>query len=212
MPKSLNIQEVIMVDEINGVSLAGLAAEHEDLSPVVGPRRCRISRPLTAPVAHIGRWGRVWLVDLVAARKKLPLGAIPDATIAHAILEAPWSSEVVHSYSLICVHLRPRPLYLGRPVTQYLEGATHEISLIAINPEVDRLLMLTEPADPGVWLSPPVFAAQIVASGDEAAMARILHAAELVCAGSLSPHPTHVRSWVQLFGDNLLRRAQAPSE
>lgn len=201
-----------MIDEINGVSLAGLVAEHEEPSPIVGSRRCRISRPLTVPAAHIGRWGRVWLVDLIAARKKLPLSAIPDATIVHAVLEAPWSSEVVHSYSLICTYLRPRPLYLGRPVTKYLEGATHEVSLIAINPEADRLPMLTEPTNPGVWLSPPVFAAQIVASGDEAAAARVMHAAELVCAGTLSPHPMHVRSWVQLFGDNIMRRAQAPSE
>lgn len=201
-----------MIDEINGVSLAGLAAEGEEPSPIVGSRRCRISRPLTAPAAHIGRWGKIWLVDLAAARRKLSLGAIPDATVVHAVLEAPWSSEVVHSYSLICTHLRPRPLYLGRPVIKYLEGATHEFSLLAINPDVDRLPMLTAPADPGVWLSPPVFAAQIVASGDEAAVARVMHAAELVCAGVLSPHPTHVRSWVQLFGDNIMRRAQVPSE
>ena len=189
--------------------LAGVAAEYGDRSPIIGTRRCRISRPLRAPATHVGRWGRAWVVDLVAARRKLPIGAPSDATVVHVVLEAPWSSEIVHSYSVMCVHLRPRLLDLVRPVVRYLEGATHEVSLFALNPETDRLPMLTEPTDPRAWLSPVVFAAQIIASSDEAATARVMHAVELVCAGSLSPHPTHARSWAQLFGDNMMRRAVA---
>lgn len=204
MPSSMN--------GMNGLpALAGAAADREEPAPIIGSRPCRISRPLRALAAHVGRWGRAWVVDLYAARRKLPLGAPLDATVAHVVVEAPWSSQVVHSYSLICVHLREAP-YFGRPVVRYLEGATHEVSLIAIHPEADRAAMLAGPTDPDSWLSPAVFAAQIVASSDDAARARVMHAVELICAGSLSPHPTHARSWAALFGDNMLRRAAPEGE
>lgn len=183
--------------------------EDEPLAPVVGSRQCRITRPLAAPAAHRGRFGRAWRVDLAVARKKLPFGAPPDAVVAHWLVEAPWSSEVVHSYSLICIHLWFT--FFNQPVTRYLEGATHEVSLIAIHPEADRAAMLIEPTDPRVWLSPQVFTAQIIASGDEAAAARVGHAVELVCDGRLSPHPTHARSWAHLFGDNMMRQARPPA-
>lgn len=194
-----------MADANNTIVLAGTAAADEPLSPVVGARPCSITRPLFAPPSTRGRFGRAWRVNLGAARKKLPHGTPPDAVVAHWVVEAPWSSEVVHSYSLILTHLRFTLHH--RPVVHYLEGATHELALIAIHPEADRAPMLTEPTDPRVWLQPPVFAAQIAATSDEIAAARAAHAIDLVCEGRLSPHPTHARSWAQLFGDNMLRHA-----
>lgn len=141
-------------------------------------------------------------------RRKQAVGAatVKDAMVAHWIVEAPWSSEVVHSYSLICVHLRfELPL---APVVRYIEGATHEVALLAIHPQVDRIHMLHEPVRMDSWLRPAVFAAQIVAKDDAAAINRCGHAVELVCAGRLSPHPTHARDWAELFGDNMLRAAE----
>ena len=189
--------------------LGGAASGPEPLSPVVGPRRCRVTRPVASPPHYTGRWGRAWRVDLAAARKKRPHGAPPDAMIVHWVVEAPYSSEVVHSYSLMLVHLRFD--FVHAPVTRYLDGATHEVALVAIHPEADRDAMLAAPAEVDGWLAPPVFGAQIVASSDEAAEGRVLHAVDLICSGRLSPHPTHARSWVELFGDNMLRRAVAPA-
>jgi hypothetical protein len=125
----------------------------------------------------------------------------------HWIVEAPWSSEVVHSYSLILTHLRFDMRYA--PVTRYLEGATHEVALIAVHPQVDRGAMLAAPTDMSSWLRPAVFGAQIIAADDASARARLIHAVELICSGALSPHPAHAGAWCQLLGDNMMRVAQA---
>ena len=171
--------------------------------PVVGPARARISRPLLgiAPVIF-GQFGRAWLCDLDAIRRARLIGTLPDALLAHWIVEAPWSSQVVHSYSLLLLHLRPMT---GRPVVKYLEGAAYEIHLRAIHPEADRAVMLRQPLDPRNWLTPAVFAAQIAELDDAAVFARVARAVDLVCQGRVSPHPAHVRAWVELFGDNMLR-------
>lgn len=188
--------------------LAGLRAQSEPRSPVIGARRCRVTKPLTVPATHRGRWGSAWRVDLNQVRRKqrVGAGAVRDATVAHWIIEAPWSSEVVHSYSLVCVHLRfELPL---APVVRYVEGATHEVALLAIHPQVDRIHMLREPVRMDSWLRPAVFAAQIIVGDDATAINRCGHAVDLVCAGRLSPHPTHARDWAELFGDNMMRAAE----
>ena len=149
------------MSKINGVPVLGSAIRPgELLAPVVGARPCRISRPLSVTPDHRGRFGRAWRVDLTAARKKVPLGAPPDAMVAHWVVEAPWSSEVVHSYSLVLTHLRFDMFHAS--VVRYLEGATHEVALIAIHPQADREAMLSAPMDMGSWLRPAVFAAQVV--------------------------------------------------
>lgn len=185
----------------NGHSAGG---EDTPLSPIIGSKRCRVTRRMLSTHAMAGPWARAWRVDLHAARKHLPLGAPPDATVVHWIVEAPWSSQVVHSYSLIVAHLR---LDLATvPVTRYLDGATHELALIAIHPEADRDAMLDAPTNMDNWLRPPVFAAQMKETSDDAADRRVEKAVELVCEGRLSPHPTHFRAWAVLFGDNMVRK------
>lgn len=174
------------------------------LSPIIGARRCRISRPLKLQPTHVGRYGRGWLVDLAAGRKKQPPGTPIDATVAHWIVEAPWTSEVVHSYSLICVHLRFSLTHA--PVVRKLEGATHEVGLWAIRPDVDREpLVLSEMHLGDAWLRPEVFAAQFVARDDGEAAQRMGHTVELICDGRLSPHPTHAATWASIFGGNMMR-------
>lgn len=196
---------------INGkLILAGSASVQEDLAPVIGARRCRVSRPLKVAPDHRGEYGRGWRVDLEAIRKRMPPEIRQrDATVVYWLVEAPWSSEVVHSYVLVCVHLRFS--FFTGPVTRYLGGATHEMRLVAVNPQADREQLLVGVRDAETLLRPDVFAAQFIAADDAAAAARVAHAVELVCGGRLSPHPTHVRSWVELFGDNMVRRAQAPA-
>lgn len=177
--------------------------------PVVGPARARISRPLlgVAPAVR-GSYGRAWLSDLDAIRRARSLLAPRDALLAHWVVEAPWSSLVVHSYSLLLMHLRF--MFGKRPVIEYLQGATHEVHLLAIHPEADRAAMLCGPIDSQNWLAPPVFAAQIAEPDDAAACARAARAVELVCQGRVSPHPAHVGAWIELFGDNMLHCIGAP--
>jgi hypothetical protein len=194
---------------INGSSILTLGGVAEQpATPVVGRVRARIAYPLDAPPDVRGRFGRAWGVDLAAVRRRVPPGAPPDAMVAHWIIEAPWSHQVVHSYSLMVVHLRHMLGKRDYPV--YLDGATHEMCLQAIRPDAPRGRMLVEPPDPRVWVEPMAFAAQIVAADDGVALRRVLRAVELVCEGRLSPHPSHARAWAELFGDNMLRRASAP--
>lgn len=188
------------------LAAAAAAEEEEAPAPIIGARRCRITRPLRMSPDYSGRWGRAWRVNLEAARRRAGLQS-RDAVVVHWVVEAPWSSEVVHSYSLILTHLRHALSFA--PVTRYLEGATHEFALIAISPEADRESMLRAPVEGGVWLMPEVFAAQIIAASDEAGAQRVGHLVELICSGRLSPHPTHFRAWVQLLGDNMLRASRA---
>ena len=200
-----------MILRVNGAipMLAGAVTSPEPLAPTVGPVPARISCPITSrPPDYAGRWARAWQCDLERARRLRPPG-MRDAVVAHWVLEAPWSSQVVHSYSLMLTHLRFMPD--KGPIIRYLDDATHELALIAINPQADRALMLVAPAHPDeVWLQPPVFAAQLVAPSDQAAIQQMLRAVELVGEGRLSPHPTHARAWAEIFGDNMLRHAAAP--
>lgn len=193
---------------INGAAIMVMAAEAEQPSPVVGSRPCRITRPLHVRPDYVGRFGRAWRVNLVAARKGIMIqpGMTPDALVAHWVLEAPWSSQVVHSYSWLLIHLR---FAFDKPVRKYLPDATHELALLALHPEADRAAMLGAPTDLNAWLRPPVFAAHIAEKSDEAAVTRAFRAIELVCAGRLSPHPTHIRAWAELFGGNMMMEVAA---
>lgn len=170
----------------------------------------RIAFPLLVEPTLRGRYGRAWQVDLAAVRARLPPAQRSDAMVAHWVLEAPWTHQVVHSYSLMCVHLRNDPL--RAPAHFYIPGATHEICLYALHPETPRERILCEPPDPRIWLEPMTFAAHVREPSDSAARARLAQTAQLVCDGRLSPHPSHARAWADIFGDNMLRVAQAPDE
>lgn len=187
--------------------LAGAASARP--TPIVGRTRARVTVPLLVPPTITGRFGRAWLCDLAAARRSLPPPPAPDAMVAHWIVEAPWSHEVIHSYSLMLVHLRH--MMGRRPPAPYLEGATHEICLYAIHPHAPRERMLVEAPHPSVWLEPMAFAAHFIAGNDDAAAERIVLAVRRVCEGALSPHPSHAGAWAEMFGDNMLRHARRPA-
>ena len=194
--------------KVNGYPAVLAGAAPQQMTPVVGRARARVAFPMTKPASVLGQYGRAWECDLPAIRAKLPRFAPPDAMLAHWVIEAPWSHQVVHSYSLMLIHLR---YIIDRPPSRKLiPGASHEICLQAINPGAPRGRFLVEPADPRAWIEPMTFAAQIAEPSDEAAARRVVHAVELVCAGRLSPHPSHARAWAEIFGDNMLARARPP--
>lgn len=178
--------------------------------PVIGAHKARITYPLDAPAHVSGEYGRAWLCDLNAARAKMLISGMaqPDTMMSHWIVEAPWSHEVVHSYSLILIHLRHSPSQ--RPVFRYRADATHELTLYPIHPAAPREQMLAGPVNPTMWVPPIAFASQIAESTDPAAEVRIYQAVKAICAGKLSPHPDHARYWAELFGDCMLSRALPP--
>jgi hypothetical protein len=168
--------------------------------------------PMVKKPDYEGCIGKAWQADLVAVRKAHDVAEADDGTIDVWLLEAPGAHPVWHSYTLVLIHLRPMPD--GRPTRFYLEGATHEIWLHAMNPDIDRERFLTDmkPQDiagelTGGWLEPKNFASQLICESDDAARKLILEmAVKPVCDGVLSPDTDYVRHWHMRFGDNMLKK------
>jgi len=161
--------------------------------------------PITTLATIVGPETRAWQIDLTAARDRARLA--PDAVVAHWLIEAPWAHPVWHSYSIVCVHLRPQP---DQPLKIYMDGATHEMLVLALSPKGARQRLLEYAAfgchGAPQYLTPINFAAQFIEITDELASDRVTQAVELVCTGALSPDQDHVSQWVRLFGANMIRR------
>lgn len=183
----------------------GMSTNSADVRALTGSMEP--AKPLdhvSLPALHEGHVGRFWRGNLAALRKRLPTDR-PDGTVAYWIVEAPWAHPVWHSYNVLLVHLRD----IGLPTKFYLDGATHELWLHALNPEQPRDPFVRGRASPmEATLSPKQFAAQFIEPNDQAAAARVTAALEEVCAGRLSPDSDHHHQleWARRFGDNMMKR------
>jgi hypothetical protein len=148
-----------------------------------------------------GPHGRAWAVRLASARLARGFKPEDDAMVAGWVVEAPWAHPAWHSYALLLMHLRPMPD--NRPTKFYLEGATHEIWLYALNPDFPRQPMIERLELR--FLTPLNFAAQFIAESDAAASNRALQAVMDICAGNLSPDTDFIRYWAARFGGNMLK-------
>lgn len=164
---------------------------------------------ITDQPAIVGRGARAWLIDLDAARKRRGAPPNTDATIVHWLVEAPWAHPIWHSYSIVCIHLRP--IANNPDLKFYLDGATHEIWVLALDPLSGKRQRLLDYATWSVEgsppsLSPPNFASQFIEISDELAIDRVARAVEMVCDGELSPDTDYIHNWAALFGSNMIRR------
>lgn len=157
---------------------------------------------VTLPPALSGAAGKAWAVDLDAAYARAGKSHRRGAEVASWLVEAAWAHPIWHSYWICLVHLRPMPDW--REAKFYLEGATHELWLFALDPEGKRQEMVETGVMLAMW--PKNFAAQFIAESDAAAMQRVEQAVEAVCQGVLSPDTDFRSAWAALFGDNMLRR------
>jgi hypothetical protein len=146
-----------------------------------------------------GSWGRAWEQDIPAMRINQKVAAEADPSVGGWVIEAPWAHPAWHSYLLALIHLRPLAGF--DPPIMYLQGATHEFILYALDPDhprsVDQQCHLLTPAN---------FAAQIICENDTAARDRIKAAIQEICDGKLSPDTDYMRLWVQRFGGNMLKK------
>ena len=162
--------------------------------------------PINLTPTLSGSASRAWRCDLDALRKRHNRAPEDDGTVAMWVIEAPWAHPIWHSYHMALIHLRPMPD--GRRTRIYLEGATHEIWLHALDPEGKRQPLIEgfmwgpETCQP---LTPKNFAAQFTEPGDEAATARCEKAIQRICDGALSPDTDYIRHWMHLFGSNMLK-------
>jgi hypothetical protein len=149
--------------------------------------------PITTKPTIKGTYGRAWLY---------PVGPATPECVAAWIIEAPWAHPVWHSYLLNVIHLRPSERD-PNPII-YLDGATHELCIEALDPEKPR-----QPSIDGgeVWaLSPPNFAGQIICGSDVAAFARAENAVFMILERHLSPDTDYIYEWIRLFGDSMIKK------
>jgi hypothetical protein len=156
--------------------------------------------PIVATPNKQGPVGKAWTIDVPAVLTSLGIDR-PDAALVSWLIEAPWAHPVWHSYNLVLVHLRP--VDGMEPPKVYRAGGTHEFWLYALDPEEPREALLTRSRVR--WLYPANFAAQLVEADDEAAIARVDEAVDLIVRGYLNPDSGAMRQWVNLFGDAMLR-------
>jgi hypothetical protein len=164
----------------------------------------KITDNVTLPPAIIGPYGRAWFCDNGAGRKQMGIRDDSDATLAHWVVEAPYAHPVWHSYSIVLLHLRP--MFDDRPTIFYVDGATHEMWVYALNPGVDREPLIKTGIVDGSWLFPGNFGAQFIEIADELAALRIKQAVQSICDGQLSPDTDHQRAWQALFGSNMIKK------
>jgi hypothetical protein len=167
-----------------------------------------ITDPISATPTLIGEHGRAWLCDMKEGCRKMNINIENEAMLAHWVIEAPWAHPAWHSYSLCLLHLRP--LADKRPTTFYLDDATHEIWLMAMNPDKDRNSLIADGITRGHWLSPLNFVAQFIEISDELAFERIRKTVQLVCDGKLSPDTDWIQDWAALFGNNMIKDRPNP--
>ena len=164
--------------------------------------RSAVDDPLTTEPAVTGSAGRAWAIDLIRRRGMLAANGHATPEVGSWIVEAPWAHPAWHSYWIMVMHLRELP-GVAMP-TFYVEGATHELWVYAINPEMERQPMLETGMIP--VLTPMNFAAQITAEHDGAAHDLVEQAVKMICEGTLSPDTDFRQQWVTLFGDGMIRR------
>jgi hypothetical protein len=174
-----------------------LAALHGEVA-----RPTTIKDPVSAPPIVSGPHGRAWLCDVALIQRSRNIKPEYDALLADWIVEAPWAHPAWHSYAVVLVHLRPVP---DRETKFYLDGATHELWVLALDPNKDRNKILIG-RERKYWLQPINFAAQFIEPTDELALTRVRAAVQEICDGVLCPDTDFIRQWATRFGDNMMQR------
>lgn len=148
---------------------------------------------------------RAWRLDWVAKLRRAGHDPALDGVVASWIIQAPWAHFLWHSYWLHFVHLRPIERGEGViPTKFYLEGATHEIWLYALDPEVPLEISIGNEKMPAV-LTPKNFASQLILESDEAAVELARSTAKDVLEARLNPDTDAIRYWWARFGSNMRR-------
>lgn len=147
-----------------------------------------------------GPAGQAWELDIEAISTKM--GAKAPALVAVWVVHAPNSHPVWPWVRVILGHLRAID-DVGDPLV-YVEGATHEFIIDALNPH-----HYPPPVDdwPGNYMTPSNFAAQFIVASDEEAIKKIRNEAiKPIVHGFLNPDSDGIGLWIQAFGDSMIRK------
>lgn len=117
----------------------------------------------------------------------------PDYPIFHRtwIIQAKWAHPLWHSYAVLLYDLTTPGQ--SEPVI-YLDGATHEVMVFAMDPD--------HPAEPPLkFLRPANHGYQFIAASDEAAVERVVALLEEIDGRKLSPDTDFRYMWDDRFCD-----------
>lgn len=150
---------------------------------------------------------KAWNMDYTAKLRSMDEDPAHDGAVASWIIQAPWAHPIWNSYWLHVTHLRPidrGDKGIFEP-TFYLEGATHELWLYALNPEfrAEDIARTVEPF--GSCLTPINFAAQLKLDSDAAAAELARKTADDVLRMRLNPDTDFIRQWAERFGANMVK-------
>lgn len=159
-----------------------------------------VDDPISIPPTIDGPHAKAWRMDYVSILKALG-NPKETAGVCMWLVEAPWAHPFWHSYRISLVHLRPIEA-LG-PATIYLEGATHEMVVEALDPEKPRQAALDRLDF--AQLQPANFAAQMIKSSDADAEIAVGMAVKMICDGRLNPDTDFRAQWIAMFGDNMMK-------
>lgn len=187
---------VAIVTNSNASSMRALVG---DVGPCLIPEKHRI----TAPPVVEGPVGRAWKCDTANGLRKMRAKPEDDACLVHWLIEAPWAHPAWHSYSLVLIHLRPMPD--NRPTKLYLDGATHELWLYALDPDGNRNKLLASGIPKNMWMTPKNFAGQFIEVTDDLARERVQKSVQAICDGVLSPDTDWQSMWADLYGWNMIK-------
>lgn len=149
------------------------------------------SRTLTGP------YGQAWTFDLDVLNKGMPANPMLDVWA----IKVPWANPSWDTYVLHLIHLRPVP---GMPeVRFYLPGATHEISLYAMQPGY-RFQAHVNPG--GKNLTSVNFVGQFI-THDLTAIAKVEACVMEILNGDLSPDTDYGQHWIARFGAHCIQLA-----
>lgn len=147
-----------------------------------------------------------WRLDWSAKLRAEGYEPAHDAGLASWIIQAPWAHPTWHSYWLHVVHLRPIDRGSGPIETKfYLAGATHELWLYALNPDVPLAEIVGEAKPFECTLTPKNYADQLILENDEAAIALAAATAKDVLEARLNPDTDAQGQWIARFGGHMLK-------
>lgn len=143
-----------------------------------------------------GAYAKAWKIDLAECRKNPE-----DGSIAAWIVNCPQAHPFWSNYMVSMVHLRPIA-DSAYPIHLYLEGATHEICVVALDPDDDP-----QPVEGTGWryLTPVNYAGQMKLGSDAEAIAVCDNTVADICAGQLNPDTDAVSQWIRRFGNHMFK-------
>lgn len=156
--------------------------------------------PISTPPTIEGKHARAWRLDFIAILAHQERRGDEMTIIVTWLVEAVWAHPLWHSYRISLAHLRPVAC-MAEP-TIYLEGATHEMVVEALDPCHPRQIALDR-GDFAV-MEPANFAAQMIKSSDADAEIAVGVAVKMICDGVLNPDADWRARWAAMFGDNMM--------